>query len=65
LEGIEAGNSTKQMRERVKNAYLLFYERVNYFNDEGQPIPNLIDTRMLPQQGPGKLISEDINCENL
>lgn len=53
------------MRERVKNAYLLFYERVNYFNDEGQPIPNLIDTRMLPQQGPAKLISEDINCENL
>ena len=34
----------KMMKEKNRNAYLLFYERTTYFDDEGQRIEQLIET---------------------
>lgn len=37
------GNSTsKSVREKIKNAYLLFYERVSYFDEDDKPINSLL-----------------------
>ncbi len=41
------GSVSKHLRERIKNAYLLFYERNQYYDDEGNPIKKLINPEEL------------------
>jgi len=43
-------NSTKQLREKTNNAYLLFYERKTYFDEQGNKIPSMLVTGMDEKQ---------------
>lgn len=30
------------MKEKIRNAYLLFYERPNYFDENGKPVQSML-----------------------
>lgn len=38
---------SKNMKEKNRNAYLLFYDRVKYYDENGSPIDKLIDEKLL------------------